>query len=167
METPERTLTIPIRRDVPDKDPTSANEGLWSKVCAILEGVLAPWILELLPWAPWYLPLVERFELEDRDIYRPAPMPVRVRRTWSGEYCIALAAPAAKPSEMLAIATDGRVMLDVSTAPRRTYSFSLPKDCSDSTLEGHMTNGTLTIVARKTPREIVSAARVVGAGLAH
>ncbi len=162
MDAATPTLIIPIDGHASPLQRASVPRRVGSKLFAILELRFFPWIFERLPGATWYLPLVECWQLEDRNVYRQVPTPVRVRRTWSGDHWLVLAAPVANPMDMVVTVGNGHVKLDISKGRRRTYSFPLPKACDDSSLEAHMVDGTLTIVARKIRDVVIDVARVGG-----
>jgi hypothetical protein len=142
--------------------------GSWAPVISWLEAVWGSWTSMRFAWpGTRCAPLVERIELEDRDVYRLLSG-VSLRRTWAGAYSILVNLPGIDPSELAISVLDRRLVLEVGNGSnattctgggRRSYSFLLPSDCDPTTLEARVGDEAILIAGRTIGKQAIGALR--------
>jgi hypothetical protein len=135
-------------------DPTS--RASWTPVFAWFETALG-WFFARFRRAPQYLPLVERIEHEDRDVYRLLTG-VWVHRKRADEYRMSVELPDIDPRDLIATIADGRLVIEHADDPeasasasagRRSYSCALPRDYEHTVVETRVRGDGLMLVGRK------------------
>src|SRR5690349_21578373 len=114
----------------------------WSRLFAWFDMAFG-WFFARFRRAPQCLPLVERIEHGDRDVYRVLTG-VWVHRKRADESLMSVELPDIDPRNLIATIANGRLVIEHADDPetsasasagRRSYSCALPKDYDHTALE--------------------------------